>query len=228
MSLLHAVWFGGPLTELARMSLASYVRHGAEVRLWTYGGIGELPEGVVSQDASELMPEEQMGEWAFGPERQLALFGDQLHWRAGARYGGWCGHLDVTLLRALPKQKPYVFGPHHRYRASFALWRAPQASALLLRVLKRPIELPPRHWHMCMQAFSTEVGLLGLDRYRVPDLVNDDGDEAPVRALFRAGGELPPEWAGNVALHWMASGTIRGLEPEPGSYYARLRDELLG
>jgi hypothetical protein len=224
---LHTVWFGGPLTELARMSLASYVRH-ANVWLWTYDLPGEPPSGVARQDASVLIPPEEMKRWEFGPDRQLALFGDQLYWQASLRYGGWCGHLDATLLRRLPAQGRYVFGPHHRYRASFALWKAPPFSALLRRVLSRRIELPPRHWHVCMEAFSEELGAEGLDRYRVPDLVNDDGDEAPVRALLRAGSELPPEWAGNVALHWMASGTIRGLEPEADSYYTRLRDDLLG
>jgi hypothetical protein len=54
----HAVgfWHGQPLTFLRRMCLASQVKQGYKVTLFSYEPIDNLPRGVVNKDAGAIIP----------------------------------------------------------------------------------------------------------------------------------------------------------------------------
>lgn len=57
---LNALWVEGRLSWLERVCLASAVRFGHPVTLWTYFGVEGAPEGVAVADAREVMPEARM------------------------------------------------------------------------------------------------------------------------------------------------------------------------
>lgn len=226
MSDVHVVWLRGPLTPLAEVSLASYLKHDCRVKVWTYDAGLALPTGAETHNAASLIPEHVGEKWAFGPEKQMALFCDQLMFQASFLYGGWCGHLDVTLRWDLPERSvgAYVFGPHHRHY-SFGLWKAPDHSPLIRRVLVRDDPLPPRDWHYTMRIFDESVKYFGLQQHLKRDLITDDASEEPLVALYKADSELPIHWRDKTAIHWCGSGRVRHLTPEPGSYIDRLRKQ---
>lgn len=228
---VHVIWTHGRLTPLARLSLRSYRRWGYNTILHTYSAHSDVHEEL-ERCAGAVRPAEEVWPWdlfqqhAFRPSAQLALACDQLAWRISQINGGWIGHLDVTLNRELPLQEPYVFGPHHRYRASMALWKAPAGSELVRRAIEAEIRVPPIDWHSNMRTFSDLIVELDLERFRRPDLVTDDADERPLRELMQRGGKLPDRWRELVAIHWCGSGTPGAMRPEDGSYFAELGAEL--
>lgn len=226
---VNVVWLQGHLSELARMSLASYLHFGYRVELWTYGVAGEIPPGVRLSDASMLMSWDHVRRRRFESTDQYALACDELSWIISYEHGGWMGHLDVTLRKPLPGGD-YVFGRHHRCQVSLALWKAPAESKLAWSALENATDLPLPHrdWHAMMRAFGNAVEDCALMHHVLPDLVNDDASEDPILALTKAGSALPPEWERLNAIHWMGSGRIRHTTPEPGSYYDRVRKDLLG
>lgn len=63
---------GGQLNLIQKISLASFVYYGHEVKLYVYDDQIEVPEGVVKADANEIVPESEI----FLHHRKLATFSD--------------------------------------------------------------------------------------------------------------------------------------------------------
>lgn len=51
-----ALWIGGNLSYLEQLCLKSFVDAGQHTILFTYGGVGNVPEGVELRDANEVLP----------------------------------------------------------------------------------------------------------------------------------------------------------------------------
>lgn len=231
---VHVLWIGGPLPALARLSLAAYTANGCSPILWTYDPLRAVKDlaglghggGIEICDAKAVVPEEMIDRLAFGPRKQLALFSDFFAWNVIYKYGGWFGHLDMTLLKPIDDldRLPFVFGPHHRYRASMALWKAP-ASSTFTSALVRSSEIgPPSHWHAMMERMSMAVEELSLDRYRVPGLLNDDWFHFLTPLLREGSRSFPLDYYG---LHWCGSGSLDTLGADRGSYFAALQERYL-
>jgi hypothetical protein len=188
---VQTLWLRSPLTLLARVSLASYVRYGCKVTLWTYGLTAEdaaaVPEGVGVQDALEIMPEAEVHRHAYAPTGQLALGCDRVLWTAQSRMGGWAGHLDATLMRPLDDiAEPYAFGPHHAFPPSQAIWKAPRDSVYVRAALAFVADPPHMGWYDTMKAANRAFEKYGLVRFMRDDLVDDDRTEEPIRHMLRA------------------------------------------
>lgn len=54
--IVNAVWIGERLPETERMCARSWLAHGHECRLWTYGPVEGVPDGVRLLDAAAVLP----------------------------------------------------------------------------------------------------------------------------------------------------------------------------
>lgn len=75
--MLHigALWIGGDLPRHSAACLASFVRHGHPVTLYSYGRIGDVPAGVAVEDANAILPERICAPFArFGKYAQFANY----------------------------------------------------------------------------------------------------------------------------------------------------------
>ncbi len=51
-----ALWIGGPLSFLEQLCLKSFIDAGQALRLYTYEGVGNAPDGVEQADAAAILP----------------------------------------------------------------------------------------------------------------------------------------------------------------------------
>lgn len=52
------LWVDGPLSFLEQLCIKSYIDRGQHVRLYTYGDVTNIPDGVEQRDAREILPDE--------------------------------------------------------------------------------------------------------------------------------------------------------------------------
>lgn len=227
---IHLVWSHGELTELARMSLVSYIRGGFDPTIWTYEPWRSIRGEVTLANASGFMSSNEWHRRRFAPTGQGALAGDVLQWRINHALGGWVGHLDVTLQRDVLELEgsDYVLGPHHRYPPSMALWKAPRGSYAVGEALRRVEGGPYDDWHANMRTFNGVIDEAGLLPFVNVNLNNDFITSVePLRRMMRAGSLST--WPDNYSIHWWGSAPELWREPaERGSHFDLLRKELLG
>src|SRR3954451_19785346 len=53
---IQTLWIGPELSTLERLSLRSFLAHGHEVCLYTYGEVRGVPAGGAVRDAAEILP----------------------------------------------------------------------------------------------------------------------------------------------------------------------------
>jgi hypothetical protein len=53
---IGTLWIGGALSYLEQLCLKSFVDAGQHIRLYTYGPVGNVPDGVEVADASRILP----------------------------------------------------------------------------------------------------------------------------------------------------------------------------
>ena len=90
---VHMLWVSGPLSRLARLSLASFRGQGYRVTLWSYDPAGT---GEAAEDAAAVLP---MGH---DEASNLAHLSSLFRYRVLAERGGIWSDMDVVALTANP------------------------------------------------------------------------------------------------------------------------------
>lgn len=111
MAPIQMLWIGPRLSALERLSIASFLAHGHEVRLYTYGDVEGLPAGVVQHDGREIVPASQVFTYASGfGKGSYAGFANLFRYKLLLDHGGiWCDS-DVVCLRPFDFSDEYVIG----------------------------------------------------------------------------------------------------------------------
>ncbi|MCW2274670.1 hypothetical protein GJ654_11540 [Rhodoblastus acidophilus] len=93
-------WYGGPLTILNWVGVASFVKLGHTARLWAYEPL-EVPPGVLVEDANEIIPKEELFLYMNPVTRRLDVgpFSDLFRFKLLWMRGGWYSDTDVICLR---------------------------------------------------------------------------------------------------------------------------------
>jgi len=125
----HCLWIGGALSTMERLALASHVRVGHACRLWTYEPPDNVPQGVVLEDAQQILPRDRIFTYQHGPGKgSVAAFANLFRYKLLYERGGWWADTDVVCLR------PFDFKAEH----VFASERTPAASQVTNAVIKAP------------------------------------------------------------------------------------------
>ena len=56
LDLIQSLWMGGPLSEMEKLSIRSFVKNGHPYHLYTYGDVESVPDGAIIVDANEILP----------------------------------------------------------------------------------------------------------------------------------------------------------------------------
>lgn len=115
----NTLWIGSNLSNLESLSLRSHLKVGHKVVLWTFGQVQGVPEGVVVQDAREILSEKdvfayQSGEGAGSYSACSNLF----RYKMLLEIGGWWVDTDVVALKAFDFDEPYVFASEQNRNGS--------------------------------------------------------------------------------------------------------------
>jgi hypothetical protein len=92
---VHMLWVYGELSALERLSCVSFARNGFRVKLWTYGAMAEVPEGVQLCNAREILPETRIFKYANG---SYAGFSNLFRYAVLCAHGGLWADTDVICL----------------------------------------------------------------------------------------------------------------------------------
>ena len=127
-----SLWIGESLGAVERACLRSVLRQGHRVTLYCYGSVAGIPEGVVVDDAGQIIPEAEIFHHDAG---SVGHFSDWFRYEIQARGLGTWIDTDVYLLRPLNEERAYLFGEQAQGVLNNAVLRLPQDSPILPKLL---------------------------------------------------------------------------------------------
>ncbi|HEV2494334.1 MAG TPA: glycosyltransferase [Terriglobia bacterium] len=105
--IVQGLWIGSRLTQMQRLSIASFLAHGHDYHLYAYLPIVGVPSGVILRDANEIIPASNV--FRNRTEHTYAAFSDFFRYRLLLERGGWWVDADVVCLKPFDFDFEYVF-----------------------------------------------------------------------------------------------------------------------
>jgi hypothetical protein len=129
---VQTLWIGPELSTLERTALRSFLAHGHEVDLYTYGEVRGVPAGVALRDAGEVLPASAVFRYRDLPS--YAGFANFFRYKLLLERGGWWVDADVVCLAPFDLAGEHVVAgepsPAGTVAAS-AVLKAPAGSPLM-------------------------------------------------------------------------------------------------
>ena len=224
--IVHGMWIGRSLSKLELLTLNSFVAQGHEFHLWVYEPIcTPLPEGVVLQDASSIIPQRDVfnkyqtdRECGVGKD-SYAPFSDLFRYKLLYERGGYWVDMDVTCLKPFTFKERYLFRAHP-IGVMGNIMKAPRHSRLMKRAYEETLKVAGNNvdWLYANKILSREVRRSRLMRAVRSDICNQDSWIGPVGQMMEREFEFPDNW---YAIHWLnevnrtirqSGGKLDGLE----------------
>jgi hypothetical protein len=233
------LWIGPRLSILERLSIASFLGNGHEVRLYTYSDVEGIPAGVVRHDGREILPAARVFTKASGIGKgSYAAFSQMFRYKLLLDHGGiWCD-ADVVCLRpfefaaeyviARERLAPNVASKERSEKLNGCVLKVPPNSRVMLECYaicmdanKGELESGDVGPHLVTKRFERH----GLDQYALPADAFCPLDWWKLHQLVSGSYEPPPE---AFALHfWNAAWKFQGQDKEadypPDTIYERLK-----
>lgn len=116
MDKINFFWDKGPLWNIGKISLASFLNAGHPCILWSYSPHIRVPKGVEVRDASEIVSYDTYQKWLVPQEsvepirrKFMQAFSDYFRFKLLFKYGGWWCDADVVCLKPFVFEEEYVF-----------------------------------------------------------------------------------------------------------------------
>lgn len=144
------LWVDGPLSFLEQLCIKSYLDVGQHVRLYTYGTVTGIPEGVEQRDAREVLPDSEF--ITHGRTGSPAPHSDKFRYRMLAQEPDliWAD-TDAYCLRPFTTENGHYYG-YLEGEVAIGVLALPQDSETLGKLIEFtndpyliPPWLPPRH-----------------------------------------------------------------------------------
>lgn len=130
------MWHGSPLSLWEHLSLASFVRLGHQVELYTYQEM-TVPRGVALKDANLILSQDEIFKYADGPAKGSSMaFSNLFRLLLLSEKGGiWCD-LDMLCLKSLDALPDSACaGLTFRHGINGAFLRFPEGSLICKKIL---------------------------------------------------------------------------------------------
>jgi len=180
--IVHSLWVGSHLSRLELLTLHSFVAQGHEFHLWHYEPIATtLPAGVVSRDASTLLPPERVFRRKAKDaardlgHRSFATFSDVFRLLLLRQHGGLWADMDVLCLRPFDFAERYVFRAH-RLGVVLNVMKCPAGCPLLESLCQTALHdiHPGSAWFDLTLRVWQEIQRYDLAGFVREDLMPDD------------------------------------------------------
>ena len=231
--IVHSLWIGRELSTLELLTLRSFLYVGHEFHLWLYDSIDTpIPERVVVRDASQLLPRKKVFRYKngcqFSPEKagvgphfgkgSYAGFSDIFRYKLLYEVGGWWADMDVTALKRLDFDEPYVFRDHGSVGVVGNIMKCPPKSELMKKCFERASQEVNEHsvyWSTPIQILADSIQQLALSHFIKKGISNEDTWNS-VRPFFEKPTPIPESF---YILHWCNEAMkVRGMN---GNRYTR-------
>lgn len=136
---IGALWIGGSLTWLEQLCLKSFVHHGHDTYLFTYGEVRNVPDGVIVRDGRDILDTDNF--ILHERTQSVALFSDKFRFHMiKANPDIIYVDTDVYCLKPIDLDTPYIFGYQKYYNdqrgiVNGAVLKLPGDSQLLASML---------------------------------------------------------------------------------------------
>jgi len=189
MTEIQTFWTGAPPGDMEHTSLASCIRHGYTVRLYTYNPLEQIraavPPEVIVCDARDILPEIRLFEYDGRGDNdayRFLPFSDLFRFMMLHQRGGIWLDLDIFMLRPVAPEilnRPYVFSSERTIQVGAYAMRTPSivdmgfikvpgpGSALTSYILERlPKKISSPFAYM--KLYRKAIAALELDEYVLP------------------------------------------------------------
>jgi hypothetical protein len=171
---IQGLWIGDALSPLERLCIQSFLAHGHEFQLYTYGNVAGVPAGVVIRDAASIVPPSQI--FKYRGFDSYAGFSCLFRYKALLERGGCWIDLDVVCLSPLAVDSYLFMGERvpnmpNAIQAGNALIVVPPGSAVMELCYDAAKSADPAQlkWGQIGPKLLTRcIDQLGLHRYIVP------------------------------------------------------------
>ena len=132
LDIIQSLWIGGPLSEMEKLSIRSFVKNGHPFHLYTYGDVPSVPDGAIIVDANEIIPRKDV----FKVRGGYSSFSDFFRWKLVRDRGGWYCDADTVCLKPFKFSGEYVFvgglgKPGSADCVSSGMFKAPKGSPIM-------------------------------------------------------------------------------------------------
>jgi hypothetical protein len=104
--IIQTLWIGDSLSIMEQLAIESFLRNGHEFHLYVYNEVGGLPEGVVVQDANNILPSSKIFKTKHG---SYAGFSNIFRYKLLFEKGNYWVDTDVVCLRTFSDDQEHVF-----------------------------------------------------------------------------------------------------------------------
>lgn len=202
------MWIGTQLSAIEVLTISSYLHHSHTFCLWVYDRLTTpVPPGTILRDANHILDRSYIfrykyaNQWGHG-KGSVAGFSDIFRYKLLYEMGGWWTDMDVTCLRPLDHEAPYVFRNHDVLPVVGNLMKCPAGSQLMLECFEeavREVTAENTDWFKPIRILNEGIERHGLQRYIVNDITNPD-QWAVVRKYIEGRCGIPPQ---QYAIHWL-------------------------
>lgn len=107
---IKGLWIGKELSPNEVLCAKSYLHHGHTFELYTYDRVNNVPTGVVTKDANQIIPKSEIFTFTNREHKQsLAAFADMFRFKLLYELGGWWSDMDAVCLKPYDLDQDYVF-----------------------------------------------------------------------------------------------------------------------
>lgn len=147
---VYSLWCGENLNWVAHACLKSFVRHGHDVRLYCYRDVSNVPKGVITMDAREILPEGSQFQFqGVRAEMQIGSyspFSDYFRYTLMTQKNGIWIDSDLYCIKPFDFHQKYIFASENDKIIGNAVLRFPGNSKMckgLTDIMTPPYEMPP-------------------------------------------------------------------------------------
>lgn len=107
LPLIQSLWIGTKLSVMERLCIASFLSNGHTFHLYTYDEVKNIPEGTILNDASKIIPPEQI--FKYKEHDSYSGFSNIFRYKLLLEKGHYWVDTDVICLSPLNNKSDYVF-----------------------------------------------------------------------------------------------------------------------
>lgn len=105
--IIQGLWIGNRLSAMEQLCPASFMCHGHEFHLYTYGDVENAPPGTILKDAETILPAAMI--FQYKKHKSYAAFANYFRYKLLLEKGGWWVDMDMVCLRPFDFEEEYVF-----------------------------------------------------------------------------------------------------------------------
>jgi hypothetical protein len=136
MANFGSLWVGSPLSKVEQTALASFIYYGHSFTLFVYDMDMKVPNGIVKEDANQIIPESEI----FKVQNSYGPFADMFRYTMIQKTGLTWTDTDSICLRSDWDFGDYLFGFEEDDRLANGILRMPQDSELINFLIKNSVQ----------------------------------------------------------------------------------------